>query len=164
MPRSNGNRPQRSNGNRSPASRSKAPNALTLLKEDHAKVSQLLDKFEKTDKRVDKKALATQICNELTIHATIEEQLFYPAVREAIDDPDLMNEADVEHASLKQLIARIENSTPKDDHFDAFVIVLGEYVKHHVKEEEGEMFKQVRKSELDLVALGESMTEMKERM
>jgi hemerythrin superfamily protein len=147
-----------------PASRAKTQNALSLLKEDHAKVSSLFDKFAKWDGRTDKKALAHQICDDLTVHAAVEEQIFYPAVRDAINDPELVKEADVEHASLKILIAQIEDTRASDDHFDALVTVLGEYVKHHVKEEEGEMFKQIRKTDIDLSALGESIAQMKERM
>ena len=91
--------------------------------------------------------MAEQICQMLTVHATIEEELFYPAAREALgEDADLVDEADIEHASAKELIAQIEGSSPEDDHFDARVKVLGEYIDHHVKEEEGEMFPRQRKA------------------
>jgi len=140
----------------SPAAKSKTQSldALALLKADHDLVTDLFDKFGKarTDKQKD--ALAEQICSELTIHAEIEEEIFYPAVRDAIDDEDMMDEAEVEHASAKELIEQIEESHAGEDKFDAKVTVLGEYIRHHVKEEETEMFPKVRKADLDLKALG----------
>ena len=103
--------------------------------------------MQKGDTDNDAKAdLVQRICAALTIHATIEEEIFYPAVREAIDDMDLMDEADVEHASAKDLIAQLESASPGDDHFDAKVTVLGEMIDHHVKEEEGEMFPKAKKA------------------
>ena len=101
------------------------------------------------------------ICSELTVHTTIEEEIFYPAVREAIDDEDLMDEADVEHASAKELIAQLEAANPGDDQYDAKVTVLGEMIDHHVKEEEGEMFPKARKADIDSAALGEEMAARK---
>ena len=138
-------------------SKEQSLDALALLKADHELVEDLFDKFEKarTDKQKD--TLAEQICTELTIHAQIEEEIFYPAVREAIGEEDLMDEADVEHAGAKDLIAQIENSAPGEDQFDAKVTVLGEYIKHHVKEEQSEMFPKVRKADLDLKELGAAM-------
>ena len=138
-------------------SKTQSPDALALLKADHALVEDLFDKFEKAKTEKQKATLAEQICTELTIHAQIEEEIFYPAVREAIGEDDLMDEADVEHAGAKDLIAQIEGSAPGEDHFDAKVTVLGEYIKHHVKEEESEMFPKVRKSDLDLKELGAEM-------
>jgi hemerythrin superfamily protein len=99
------------------------------------------------------------------VHATIEEEVFYPAAREALgEDADLVDEADIEHASAKELIAQIEGSSPEDDHFDARVKVLGEYIDHHVKEEEGEMFPKVKKAKLDTAALGTALVARKEEL
>jgi iron-sulfur cluster repair protein YtfE (RIC family) len=110
--------------------------------------------------------LARQICMELTVHAQIEEEIFYPAAREALGDEgeDLLNEAKVEHESLKELIAKIEGSGSDDELFDANVKVLGEYVKHHVKEEQNEIFPKCRKSDMDLKALGEELAERKKQL
>lgn len=147
------------------ANKSRAHDAIALLTADHRKIKGLFSRFEKLMEREDaedeKAHLATQICNELTVHAQVEEQIFYPAVREAIDDDDLMDEADVEHAGARELIAQIETTQPGDELFDAKVVVLGEQVDHHVKEEEGEMFPQVREARVDTAALGEKMLERK---
>jgi hemerythrin superfamily protein len=132
-----------------------------LLKADHELVENLFDKFEKARTDEQKDSLAEQICTELTIHAQIEEEIFYPAVRDAIDEEDLMDEADVEHASAKELIAQIEDSQAGDEKFEAKVTVLGEYIRHHVKEEESEIFPKVKKADLDLKQLGSEMAARK---
>jgi hemerythrin superfamily protein len=142
-------------------SKSTAPDALALLKADHDLVQELFAKFENARTAKQKATLAGKICSELTIHTRIEDEIFYPAVREAIDEDDLMDEADVEHAGAKDLIAQIEASAPGEDHFDAKVTVLGEYVSHHVKEEQSELFQKVRKTDLDLKALGATMSARK---
>jgi hemerythrin superfamily protein len=131
--------------------------ALALLRADHQLVQGLFDQFEKTRSEERKSALAEQICNELTIHAQVEEEIFYPAAREAIREKELIGEATVEHQSAKELIAQIENGQSGDELFDAKVKVLGEYVKHHIKEEQNELFPQVRKTKLDLKELGERL-------
>ena len=138
--------------------------AIALLKADHKEVAEMLEKFETS--RSKKEKLAQQICTALTVHAQIEEEIFYPAARTALGDEgeDLLNEAKVEHNSLKELISEIEGSGPDDELFDAHVKVLGEYVKHHVKEEEGELFPKVRKSDLDLVAVGEELAARKKEL
>lgn len=147
------------------AKKSRALDAIAMLTADHKKVKGLFSRFEKLmeqDDATDEKAdLVAQICDALTVHAEIEEEIFYPAVREAIDDDDLMDEADVEHAGAKDLIAQLEAMQPGDELYDAKVVVLGEQIDHHVKEEEGEMFPQVRKAKVDTVALGEQMLERK---
>jgi hypothetical protein len=137
--------------------RARRPDALRLLKDDHQRVQALFDRFERARGEAQKEKIAETICNELKIHAQLEEEIFYPAAREAIDEKDLLNEAQVEHNSAKELIRQIEQSSPSDEMYDALVTVLGEYIRHHVKEEEGEMFKKVRQSELDLAALAERM-------
>lgn len=155
---------------RSPRSRStrrassRKPDALRMLKDDHQRVQTLFERFERARGADQKEKLAETICGELTVHAQLEEEIFYPAVREAIDDDDLMNEAEVEHTSAKELIAQIEASSPSDDKYDAMVTVLGEYVRHHVKEEEQEMFKKVRQTDLDLAELAQRLKERKESL
>jgi hemerythrin superfamily protein len=142
---------------KSARSSSAGADALTLLRTDHKNVQGMFDQFEKTRSSDRKQALAEQICNELTVHAQIEEEIFYPAARGAIREKDLIAEATVEHQSAKDLIAQIEGARSKDEMWEAKVKVLGEYIKHHVKEEQNELFPQVRKTKLDTKALGEQM-------
>ena len=149
----------------------KKQDAITLLTADHKAVTDLFKQFDKAKENEDDEtcaALVQQICNELTVHATVEEEIFYPAVQAAIEDDDLMDEAEVEHATVKDLVAQLEDMEPGDPLYAAKVTVLSEYVKHHVGEEEGEMFKKARKAEkdsgLDLAALGASITERKEAL
>ena len=139
--------------------------AITLLTADHAKVKKLFKEFqdlkEEEGSAEDKSALVTRICNELKVHTEIEEDIFYPAVRKAIDDSGLMDEALVEHAGAKELVAQLEAMSPDDELYDAKVTVLGEQIQHHVKEEEGEMFPKARKAKVDSEALGVQMAERK---
>ncbi len=128
--------------------------AIALLKADHAAVSQLFTVYEKTRSARDKKALVAEICTALTVHAQIEEEIFYPAVKAALKDKMLVPEATVEHAGVKDLIAQLEAGEPDDEKYDAKVKVLSEYVKHHVKEEQNEMFPKAKSSSLDLDELG----------
>ncbi len=136
--------------------------ALALLVADHEKVRSLFKQFEGLTARavVTKKRIADQICEELSIHAEMEEAVFYPAVRDLIEDSNLMDEALVEHEGAKNLIAQIREMQPGDDLYDARVKVLSEQIEHHVKEEEGEMFSKIRKHKksIDLMALGQEMT------
>jgi hemerythrin superfamily protein len=144
-----------------------APDAIELLTADHREVKALFKAYDKLVKAEagsdEKQTIALQICTALTAHATAEEEIFYPAAREVLgEDEDLVDEADVEHASAKDLIAQIEAGSPdEDDLYDAKVKVLGEYIDHHVKEEEGEMFPKVRKSDVDLEALGADLAARK---
>jgi hemerythrin-like domain-containing protein len=142
--------------------------AISILTEDHKKVKKMFMEFEKLVKAEakdsEKGALVARVCEELTIHADMEEEVFYPAVRAAIDADDLMDEADVEHAGARQLIAQLEQMEPGDDHYDAKVTLLGENIDHHVKEEQDEMFPKARKAKLDLEALGTQMLALKRRM
>ncbi len=141
-------------------------NVITLLKEDHAKVKKLFKEFEKLSKKEDdgKVEIANQICMELTIHAKAEEEIFYPAARMAIDDDDMLNEAEVEHDTAKDLIAQIQTMDPEDEMYDAKVTVLGEYIDHHVEEEETEMFPKARKAKMDLNELGLQLRMKKEEL
>jgi hypothetical protein len=143
---------------------SKAPDAIALLKGDHRKVAGLFKKFEDA-RGPAKKAIAREICLELSVHTFIEETIFYPAVASAVED-DLMDESHVEHDSAKMLIAEVLAGKPSDRFYDAKVTVLKEIVKHHVKEEEqrGGLFTQARKSRADLVALREVMEAKKEEL
>lgn len=132
----------------------KPTDAIKLLKDDHKEVKTYFKQYEGLEDEAEKQALADKICLALTVHAQIEEEIYYPAAREAIDDDDLLDEAEVEHASAKQLIAEIQAMKAGDRLFDAKVTVLGEYIDHHVEEEESEMFPESRDSDLDLKALG----------
>lgn len=137
--------------------------AIALLKADHRKVEDLFDKFEKAKDDEKKKALATEICTELTVHAMIEEEIFYPACREAVEE-DLRTEAYVEHDGAKVLIAELAASDPDNEFYDAKMSVLSEQIKHHVKEEEkpGEgFFAQARAGGVDMDALGEQLAARK---
>lgn len=147
--------------------------AIAALIADHRKVKVLFKQFEELkdeDGGKDKKeSLVLQICAELTIHATLEEEIFYPAVRAKakIEDEGLMDEALVEHAGAKELVAQLQEMSPDAALYDAKVTVLGEQIDHHVKEEEGEMFPQARKAEVDTAELAAQMaqrrTELKAR-
>jgi hemerythrin superfamily protein len=147
---------------------SKMPDAVQLLIAEHKEVNDMFKQYQKlVDSEAggdEKEALARQICLMLTVHATTEEEIFYPAARDAIEDEDLLDEAEVEHGSAKELIAQIEASTPDEPLYDAKVKVLGEYVQHHVKEEEGELFPKAKKAKLDLAKLGEQIAARKEEL
>ena len=138
--------------------------AIALLKADHEAVSQLFAEYEKTRSVTNKKALVAEICSALTVHAQIEEEIFYPAVRLALKDKLLVPEATVEHATVKNLIAQLEGVEPDGETYDAKVKVLSEYVKHHVKEEQTEMFPKAKTSSLDMVGMGAQMSARKEEL
>jgi hemerythrin superfamily protein len=141
-----------------------AQDAIAMLTADHKKVKQLFAQFAKLKEKGGKDEKATiveQICNELKVHTIIEEQIFYPAVRKAIDEGDLMDEALVEHAAAKELITQLEDADSSDDLYDAKVTVLGEQIDHHVKEEEGEMFPKAKEAKVDTEALGVTMLKRK---
>jgi hemerythrin-like domain-containing protein len=132
------------------------PNAIELLKQDHDYVKKAFRAFEKMD-HDDHDAvrnLVSQVCEALEVHAKVEEEVFYPAARKAIHDEDLMNEAEVEHDSAKTLIRQLKRMKPDDPKYAATFAVLGEYVKHHVKEEESEMFPKARRRRVNLQRLG----------
>ena len=139
------------------------PLAIELLMSDHRKVEDLFERFE-SEKEGDedtRREIATQICGELTVHAQVEEELFYPWLRENLDDMEMLEEAYVEHASAKDLIAQIEGAGEIDDAYNAKVKVLGEYIKHHVKEEEQEIFPEIRSEKEALDELGQEMAARK---
>ena len=125
--------------------------AVALLRADHKLVSSLFGEYEKARSPSKKKQLVTRICTELSLHAQVEEEIFYPAVKQALKDKELVPEATVEHATLKGLISQVE---PEGEMFDARIQVLSEYVKHHVKEEQNEMFPKAKATKLDMVQLG----------
>jgi DUF438 domain-containing protein len=142
--------------------------AVSLLSADHAEVRQMFEAYkqlvEEDADNEEKRELAEQICVTLTVHADIEEEIFYPAMRESLDDDLLLDEAEVEHASAKDLIAQIQGMDPDDALYDAKVLVLGEYVEHHVEEEETEIFPAAEKSGVDLDLLGAELAERKQEL
>ena len=136
--------------------------AIASLKADHKKVKELFETFEGTQDRQTKKAVVTQALEELGIHATLEEELFYPALRGAINDTaGILEEADEEHHVAKVLMAELEGMNGSESHYDAKFTVLAENVRHHIKEEEGELLPMAMKTHLDFVALGEQMLQRK---
>ena len=142
--------------------------AVSLLTNDHAEVADLFDEYKDlvdADAGDDEKqALAERICATLTVHATVEEEIFYPAAREALDEGDLLDEAEVEHTTAKDLIEQIQSMGPGDELYDAKVKVLGEYINHHVQEEEGELFPLCQTADMDLDQLGEEISARKEEL
>jgi len=143
---------------------SKQPNALKLLEEDHDTVKDIFDEFEDTEKESQKAKLARQAIEELKIHDAIEEEIFYPAVREALPDEDILNEADEEHHMVRIAIAELDNMEDDDERFEAKFTVLSEMVRHHIEEEEDEMFPKVKKSEVDLEELGQRLAARKQEL
>ena len=141
--------------------------AIALLKSDHKEAKELFDEYEKKKDHASdeqKMDIAREVCGALLIHMEIEEKIFYPRVRPKIDDNDLMNEAEVEHEGAKDLIRQIGELKPSDPMFDAKIKVLGEQIEHHVEEEETDMFPKVRRSGIDLDALGAELLAAKNQM
>jgi len=144
--------------------------AIEMLTEDHQRVSEMFEEYESVkddEEEGDKIQRVQEICLELTIHSTVEEEIFYPAAREALgeDGADLLDEAEVEHTSVKDLIVQLSESQPSEDLYDAKVKVLGEYAKHHVNEEEGELFPKLREAEdFDVEALGDQIAQRKQEL
>jgi hemerythrin superfamily protein len=140
------------------------PEAVEMLREDHQKVKDLFKEFEKAEENEEKGQIVRAALTALEIHATLEEEIFYPAVREQIDDDDQMDEALEEHHVVKLLIGELQEMKPGDDHFDAKFKVLAESVKHHIEEEESEILPKAQDTDLDQERLGEEMTERKEEL
>lgn len=158
-----GNGSSRRQAAKSPTGRE--PAAIQLLKQDHRTVEDLFEEFEQSSKPRERRDIAAQICQELTIHTMIEEEIFYPAVKDVVED-EIYGEAHVEHDGAKVLIAEIMAADPSDEFYDARVKVLSEMIKHHVKEEEqpGGMFAQVRSNggDIDFDELAERLQTRKE--
>jgi hemerythrin superfamily protein len=146
----------------------KQQDAIKLLMADHDEVEALFKQFQKMkNDGAQKGEIVQQICKALKVHAEIEEEIFYPAARDALAEKngeDLIDEAEVEHASIKSLVEQLQDADLDDELFDAKVKVLCEYVNHHVKEEEGEMFPKVKKTDLDLDELGVELMERKQEL
>ena len=143
-----------------------APDAITLLKEDHRRVEELFSDFEKAKGDGRKKTVAEKICAELIVHTELEEKIFYPACEGKVEEADL-KEAYVEHDSAKVLIAEIAEGGPDDDYYEAKVKVLKEEIEHHVKEEEAWLngiFSQAKRHGVDMDALGVELAERQEQL
>lgn len=145
-------------------STTKTKEATALLRADHKAVEELFKQFENARSSARKRAIVAEICTELTVHAQIEEEIFYPQVQAELGDKELIPEATVEHETLKDLISQIEAADQDDELYDARVKVLAEYVRHHVKEEQNEIFPKAKASKLDMQALGEQLTQRKEEL
>ena len=144
----------------------KSPDAITLLKDDHRKVEDLFEQFEKAAGDGRKEKIALQICKELTIHTMLEEEIFYPACEGKVEE-DLLKESFVEHDAAKVLIAEIEAGGPSDEFYDAKVKVLKEEIEHHVEEEEQPkkgLFAQARDADIDMKAVGDQMLRRKSQL
>jgi hemerythrin HHE cation binding domain-containing protein len=158
---SKANRPEKRDQRDGNTQKSGGGSAIELLETDHREVEALFQQYEEIEDRPKKELLALKICLSLQVHAQIEEEIFYPAARKAIANSELIDEAIVEHAAAKQLIAEIETMEVGDALRDAKVRVLGEQIAHHVEEEENELFPEVEDTQLDLSELGQRMTERK---
>ena len=142
-----------------------SPNAFELLEQDHREVEELFDEYDELKEDDNRKGeLAEKICLSLKVHAQIEEEIFYPQAREATKDNDLIDEAVVEHATVKSLIGEIEAMEVGAELYDAKMRVLGEMVKHHIKEEEEELFPELEATQMDLDAVGKEIAERKEEL
>jgi hemerythrin superfamily protein len=141
-----------------------AQDATALLRADHNRVRELFADYEKMGSTSKQKLLVSHICAELTVHAQIEEEIFYPAIKGVVKDTELIAEATVEHTTLKDLIAQVEGVEPHGEIFDAKIKVMAEYVKHHVREEENEMFPLAKSSSLDMRKLGARLSERKAKL
>ena len=140
--------------------------ALAMLKADHDKVKKMFKDFEKLEanESEERAQLVRQACAELKIHTQLENEIVYPAVREAIEDDGLMDEALVEHQAAEELISQLEPMEPGEEMYDAKFTVLGEYVNHHIAEEQKEMFPKAKKADIDLAGLGEQMMARKQEL
>ena len=146
-------------------SKDKTMNAISILKEDHQKVKDLFFRFEETNGSATKAKIVAEALMALKVHATIEEELFYPAVRQQIeDDEGIMDEADEEHHVAKVLIAELEKMTGDEGHWEAKFKVLAESVRHHIKEEESKLFKEAKKTDIDFGVLGSQMAQLKQKL
>jgi predicted unusual protein kinase regulating ubiquinone biosynthesis (AarF/ABC1/UbiB family) len=140
---------------------------ISMLVDDHKRVRKAFRAFEKLDPENDPEGceeLVRHTCAELQMHTSLEEEIFYPAVREVLKEQDLLDEAEVEHMTAKQLIERLEGMGPDEDKYAAFFTVLGEYVQHHVKEEEKEMFPKLERAKIDWAALQQEMEARREEL
>lgn len=142
--------------------------AIEMLKADHIAIKKLFIAFHQLSDRSntdgERRAVAERICMELTVHGQIEEEIFYPAVRAAIADDALVDQAEVEHASARELIAEISTMTPADGQFDAKVIVLGKHIDAHVEEEHSKIFPKAKKAKVDLKAVGARLASRKAKL
>ncbi|HEX4329985.1 MAG TPA: hemerythrin domain-containing protein [Burkholderiales bacterium] len=141
-----------------------ADDAISILREDHRRIDEMFRQFDKARGGELKGELTHRICTELLIHAQVEDEIFYPALRDAMDIDDLMDEADVEHTAVARLVAEIMRMRPGAGHYDAKVRVLASYVRHHVQEEQNRMFSKARQARLDMRALGEQILERKKEL
>lgn len=164
MPTNTKTKTKRAAQRRSRRSESTADSAIALLKHDHREVEEMFGEFEDLENNAAKAELAKKICLALKVHTQIEEEIFYPAARKATGDNDLLDEAAVEHAGAKELISQIEKAKPGDALFDAKVTVLGEQIKHHVKEEEEELFPEIEHSKMDVAAVGKQLATRKKEL
>lgn len=140
---------------------------ISILRDEHNQVQNLFKEFAQLHKAEDDEGagrVAERICNELTMHATIEEEIFYPAVRRAVDDNDLLNEAEIEHAATNDLVEQIESMQSSDGRYAAAVKVLGEYVDHHIREEQEKMFPLAKQANLDSGSLAQEMLARKQEL
>ena len=144
--------------------RVRQPDGLAFLMKQHREVEALFDKFEASEDDAEKAKLVDEVCLALAVHAKIEEELLYPQAEEKIDEADLVDEAYIEHATAKDLIAQLEEMKVGDQYYDAKVKVLSEYIAHHVKEEETELFPEIKRSDMELTGLGEKLAMRTEQL